>query len=123
MIAQTMRDLGYHSSSADPDVWIRQAVRTDGTEYYEYCLIYVDDILCISEKPMVTLNKLKGLYTLKDEKFGPPDCYLGANLELFQTKSSNIAWSMPGREYVKIAVSNLEDTLLKEGSDTNPNGY
>ena len=62
MIAQTMSELDYHSSSADPVVWIRQAVRTDGTEDYQYCLIYVDDILCTSEKPMVTMNKSKGLY-------------------------------------------------------------
>ena len=58
---------------------------------------------------------------MKDDKIGPPDRYLGANLELFQAKFSAMAWSMPGREYVKNAVCNLEDTLLKEGSDTNPN--
>ena len=33
MIAETMSELDYHSSSADPDVWIRQAVRADGTSY------------------------------------------------------------------------------------------
>ena len=52
---------------------------------------------------------------MKDEKISPSDRYLGANLELFQTKSGTLAWSMSGREYVKNAVRNLEDTLLKEG--------
>ena len=37
--------LGYKSCLADPDLWMRNAIRSDVTEYYEFCLSYVDDAL------------------------------------------------------------------------------
>jgi hypothetical protein len=44
-----MCNLGYTPCLANNDVWFRANVRaTDGFEYYEYVLIYVDDILCVS---------------------------------------------------------------------------
>ena len=46
-----MKDkLGFTSSRGDPDVWFREDCRIDGGEpYYEYVLIYTDDILVISD--------------------------------------------------------------------------
>ena len=46
-----MGHLGYESCKADSDVWMRSSTRTDGLDYYEYILLYVDDCLCISENP------------------------------------------------------------------------
>ncbi|MGH7954980.1 MAG: reverse transcriptase domain-containing protein [Gloeomargaritales cyanobacterium] len=43
-IAQTLRDMGYMPSFADPDVWMRKCTKPDGFKYYEYLLVYVDDI-------------------------------------------------------------------------------
>ena len=45
MLAQTFRDLGYVPSKADPDVWLKAETKPDGTEYYAYFLLYVDDVL------------------------------------------------------------------------------
>ena len=43
--ASCMRHLGWDSSKADPDVWLKSEVRSDdGYHYYAYCLLYVDDI-------------------------------------------------------------------------------
>ncbi len=50
-LSQTMSDLGYKSCLADPDVWLKPQTKSDGTPYYKYCLIYVDDVLCISHDP------------------------------------------------------------------------
>ena len=36
---------------ADPDGWMRKERKSDGTEYYEYMILYVDDCLEISEAP------------------------------------------------------------------------
>ncbi len=47
MISQTMHDAGYRNTFADPDVWRRRAVKSDGTHYYELILVYVDDIMSI----------------------------------------------------------------------------
>ena len=34
---------------SDPDVWMSPDKKTDGTEYWEYVLVYVDDDLVVSE--------------------------------------------------------------------------
>jgi hypothetical protein len=44
-----MGHLGFSSSSADPNVWIGLSKRSTGEEYYEYVLIYTDNVLMISE--------------------------------------------------------------------------
>jgi Reverse transcriptase (RNA-dependent DNA polymerase) len=46
-MAGTLRDLGYLSCKADPDVWMRENVKSSGERYYELVLMYVDDIMCI----------------------------------------------------------------------------
>ena len=35
LLADTLHDLGYVPTKADPDVWLRQADKSDGFEYYE----------------------------------------------------------------------------------------
>ena len=35
---------------ADPDAWMRPAVKSDGSQYYEYALLHTDDCLVISEQ-------------------------------------------------------------------------
>ena len=65
---------------ADPDVWYREAVKDDGTEYYEYVLLYVDDALVFSNKAESILRKEIGKYfKLKEESIGPPDQYLAVS--------------------------------------------
>jgi len=38
-LAQTMEQLGYMPTQADPDVWIKRALKSDGTPYYKMMLI------------------------------------------------------------------------------------
>jgi hypothetical protein len=40
-LANTLRIMGFVSSKADPDVWMRSSVKPDGVKYYEYVLCYV----------------------------------------------------------------------------------
>eukprot|EP00957_Ditylum_brightwellii_P051116 3875560-Ditylum_brightwellii.AAC.1 len=42
-----MRHLGFTSCPADPDVWMRSAIQSDGSKHYEYILLYIDDALAI----------------------------------------------------------------------------
>ena len=51
MLAQTLRDLGHVSSKAYPDVWLEAKTKPDGTEYYAYVLVYVDDVLQLHHDP------------------------------------------------------------------------
>ena len=52
-----MNFLGFTSCQADPDVWMRAATKPDGVEYFEYVLLYVDDCLVISHKPVEILRE------------------------------------------------------------------
>ena len=55
-----MRQLDFVSCPVDPDVWVRPANHSDGSEYYEYILLYTDDALVISERAETVLRKELG---------------------------------------------------------------
>ena len=84
LLADTLLDMGYQPTRADPDVWLRPAVkpavRPDGFEIYEMVLCYADDILSISHDPEATLRSLTVVFKLKDDKVKEPNMYLGAQL-------------------------------------------
>ena len=93
--ASRIRDvLKYESTQADPDVWRRPATKSDGTTYYEYLCVYVDDILCISMEPEKTMDQIKEMYRLKDGSIAEPENYLGAQLSKFQTKDGDDVWAI-----------------------------
>eukprot|EP00546_Thalassionema_frauenfeldii_P017049 CAMPEP_0178905306 /NCGR_PEP_ID=MMETSP0786-20121207/6202_1 /TAXON_ID=186022 /ORGANISM="Thalassionema frauenfeldii, Strain CCMP 1798" /LENGTH=85 /DNA_ID=CAMNT_0020576899 /DNA_START=1274 /DNA_END=1531 /DNA_ORIENTATION=+ len=79
-----MNDLGYSRCQADYDVWYRAAAKPDGFEYYEYCLIFVDDILCVSHNPTQIMKTLAKIYELKDDAIIIRDRYLGGNVDKYE---------------------------------------
>jgi hypothetical protein len=48
-LVATLREAGFKACKADADVWMRPAIKADGSKYYEYVLCYIDDILVVSE--------------------------------------------------------------------------
>jgi hypothetical protein len=74
-----MHHLQFESCPADPDVWMRPAKKSDGSEYYEYILLYTDDALVISDNAENILrNEIGRYFQLKEESIGPPPkLYLG----------------------------------------------
>ena len=114
MLAQTLTDLGYRSTKADPDVWIRPQTKPDGFEYYEMVLVYVDDILHLSHDTKPTMDALGKLYLLREDACGEPKRYLGANVGKYQLPDGREVWSMSSNDYIKNAVKNLEETLALE---------
>jgi hypothetical protein len=83
-LAQVLRDLGYDSTKADPDVWIRKAAKDNGHEYYEMLFVYVDDILALSHKATESIAEITQFYKAKDGSIKPPEIYLGANISKMQ---------------------------------------
>eukprot|EP00957_Ditylum_brightwellii_P145906 11110800-Ditylum_brightwellii.AAC.1 len=76
-----MEHLDFKSCPADPDVWMRPAKHSDGSEHYKYVLLYTDDALAIGEFPGKMLRAETGKYfTLKDESVGPHKIYLGGHV-------------------------------------------
>jgi hypothetical protein len=59
-IARTLSDMCFVPSRGDPDVWMRQAFnQMTKASYWEYILVYVDDLLAIGMEPRVTINILE----------------------------------------------------------------
>lgn len=113
-----MEFLGFTSCKADPDVWMRAAVKSDGTEYYEYVLLYCDDTLVISENgESILRNEIGKYFELKEESIGPPSIYLGGKLSKVTLDNGIEAWSFSSSQYVQAAVDNVE-THLKRSDRT-----
>ena len=73
-----MQFINFTSCPADPDVWMRPAIKNDGSKYYDYVLLYVDDTLVVSENAEPVLrNELGRYFELREESIGPPDHYSG----------------------------------------------
>ena len=56
-----MELLGYKPTQADPDVWLKRAIKHDRTPYYKMMLIYVDDVLHLAEDPSEDMTKLSAV--------------------------------------------------------------
>ena len=115
MFAATLQDMGYKSTKADPDVWIKPAAKPDGTEYYEMILVYVDDVLHISHDTEPVMKTLGESYRLKGNTHGEPDRYLGANINKVSV-GNKVLFSMQCDDYVKSSITNLEQMLRDDGS-------
>lgn len=115
-LADTIYELGFIPSKADPDVWMRPAIKEDGFKYWEYLLIYVDDCLCVSHAPEKVLKRIQGEgFTLKDGKMEPPDTYLGATLTTMTNDEGTECWAMSSDKYCAAMIQNVEDVLQKKG--------
>ena len=111
-LRECMDHLGFKSCRADPDVWMREAVKNDGSEYWEYVLLYCDDTLAISERgEHVIRNEIGRYFELKEESIGPPDIYLGGKLRKVQLENGVYAWAFGSSQYVQAAVQNVEKHL------------
>ena len=96
--------LGFRSSLADPDVWMKPAVDALGFEYYSYIFVYSDDILIIDKAPQKYMDMLKDSYKIKPESIGEPKTYLGADVSKVYYPDGSYAWCLSSKTYVKEAV-------------------
>ena len=95
-----MRHLCFTSCLADPDVWFRPAIKSDSTPYYEYILLYADDVLSIGENAERVLRQEIGKYfELKEESIGPPKIYLGGRVGKVHLENGAKAWSFSSSQY------------------------
>ena len=120
-MAATLRDMGFESCKADPDLWMKPAVKPNGDYYYEYVLCYVDDVLAISHDPQSIMDKLASKYTLKNGSVAAPTAYLGADIKQVDVGGPDSGlkprWAMSSYTYhdVARAVADVERTLAENG--------
>ena len=113
-LAQTFDKMGFQSSIADPDVWLRPATKPDGEQYYEYIVCYVDDVLGVSMNAKELLQEIQKDFKFKKDKIEPPSMYLGARLER-KSLNGKWMWTMCSRDYIKLSVTNIEERANKMG--------
>lgn len=114
-MASTLREAGFASCYADPDVWMRKACKPDGTKYWEYILCYVDDVLVISHDPKSIMNYLSSRYTMKKGSVKDPDEYLGTRIRRHTLPDGSLSWAMSSDLYVKRAIDDVELELKHIG--------
>ena len=85
MLSKTLQELGYKPTKADPDVWLRPAVKPDGFEYYDLVLCYMDNVLCMSHNAMRTMKGIQRSFKIKNNKIEETETYLGAGLSKMTT--------------------------------------
>ena len=81
-LAILLHNIGYNPSKEYLDVWMRTAIKSDGTEYYKYTMVYFDYVLVNSCVPMKTIAGIKFIFKLNGDKSEPPNMYL----QQFKTK-------------------------------------
>ena len=117
-VRQAMESLDFESCKADPDVWFRPSTKADGTTYYQYVLLYTDDLLVIMENPESFLrDEIGEIFTVKPKSIGPPTQYLGNKVSKVELDSGVKCWSFSSSQYVQNAVKNVEEYLVRSGRD------
>jgi hypothetical protein len=114
-LQDSIGQLGFSSSCADPDVWLRLSEQSTGEEYYyKYVLLYVDNVLVISKNAGTVLQKEIGQhFVFWEESIGPPSQYLGGKLREVTLEIGTKAWAFGSCQYVQAVVCNVEDHLAK----------
>ena len=72
-------ELKYCSTVADPDVYRKPMTKEDGSKYYAYLVVYVDDVLCCDVDPSITMEQIQSTFCLKNG-YTDPDLYLGTDI-------------------------------------------
>jgi Reverse transcriptase (RNA-dependent DNA polymerase) len=130
-LATVLRDdFGFTSCRADSDVWFRPAQKANGERYYEYVLVYTDDMLAASMKPKDILEKIDQHFLLKDGSIGPPKQYLGSSIGKYKFENGDECWWMGSEQYVAESIRNVSawlsnrNLMLKSKvASTLPTGY
>ena len=113
-MAKKLDELGFKSSKANCDVWLRPAVKGSGKEYYEYVMLYVDDVMVASHQATKVMEDLGRGIKYKDNKIEAPDSYLGAQLAQKKLSNGLKCWCMQGDKYVNAAIKNVEEAINKK---------
>ena len=106
--------MGFKSSIADPDIWMRPNTKPDGEEYHEYIVCYVDDVLRISMEARQIMQEIQKDFRFKKDKIEPPKMYLGVLLEKKKLNGRKV-WTMNSKDCIKLAIANVEGQLRKRG--------
>ena len=105
--ADTLRDMGFRTSKADSDIWMRK-----NKNVYEYIAVYVDDLCIVAIDPRAIVDLLVSKYQYKLKGSGSIEFHLGCD---YFRDADGILCYAPKR-YVEKMIS-----TYKEMFGVNPN--
>ena len=81
-MAKKLYEIVFKYIRADPYVWLRPTIKPDREEYYEYIIMYVENILAILMNPTKILKVTEGKTAkYKNVNIAPPKLYLGKKVK------------------------------------------
>ena len=98
------------------NIWFCPATKANGTEYYQYILLYLDDILVVMENPEYFIrNNLCHRFVIKPSSIGPHMQFLGNKVYLVTLANHPQSCSFIYSQYVQNAVKNVSGKLACKG--------
>ena len=108
-------ELGFKSTKADDDVYRIPKIRKDGSKYYCYLIVYVDDILCCDVDPLPIMNRINDGFRLKNNTIETPKIYLGTDVRQWNFTNDkgqdSKCWALGSESYVKEATRICEKLM------------
>ena len=92
---------------------MRPAAKSDREEYYEYILVYVNDIISVSHKALEVMEEIKGTFMFKNDDIKKSETYLGARLQE-NSINGRVCWTMSSVDYINAAVKNIKEAIVKK---------
>ena len=124
-LAFHLREMGFTSSKADPDLWMRAALKLNVDKIYENVISFVDDLVFHGVDPKGFMDALGQRFTLKPGSIKKPDTYLGVDVKKFRIPNSGdpdkVRWAFESTSCVKRAISDLEKELREADLKLLPN--
>ena len=124
-LALNLREMGFISSKADPDLWVKSGVKANGDPVYEYVISYVDDLVFQGVDPKAFMDSLGQRFTLKPGSIKEPSTYLGVDVKRYKIHDSDdpdkVRWAFESTSYVKKAIADLEKELEEANLRLIPN--
>jgi hypothetical protein len=105
-LATNLREMGYVSLKADPDLWMRPDTKTDGAEYYRLVICYVDDVAATMEDPKEFMDPLSKRFTLKGGSVHVKKWYIADS-----DNPGKVWWALASTKYTERAKADLEVEL------------
>lgn len=107
--------LGFTPSLVDPDLYYRRQSRQGAGDYYELLLVYVDDVLACSHDPSKIMKSIGEKFEIKNDEYGTPTQYLGADVQKLQADDGRIVWALSSESYIKGAIDTVQRLLAEDG--------
>lgn len=110
--------LGYEPCiGADDNIYRKAETKADGSTYYAYIVVYVDDVLGLHENPNTIMDLIHKEFRLKSPPEAPT-MYLGADISRYDLPEGELyksCWAMSADSHIKKALQMLESNMNTDG--------